>query len=240
MKALSIALSLSFATLLIGAMTSGAFTSQTKLGQSEEQKLIKQEGETIIKYFVRKAKTQGLTKIVIPEPEVRLAAIPRNLDEALSRFSIVIGRPLQKTSLVNEDGYGISTFYKMKIIEVLSKSDKKFCCENLIKIPGQLAEPMAGEIYLASSGGTVTVDGIELTQREWTDELSIDHNYLLFLSQNISEKVNTVDLGREVLYKIDSDGMIDTNFKEPNSITNQIRSEYGNSISSLKNSIKSK
>src|SRR5262245_39869133 len=129
MKALSIALSLCFATLLIGAMTSGAFTSQTKLGQSEEQKLRKQEGETIIKYFVRKAKTQGLTKIVIPEPEVRLAAIPRNLDEALSRFSIVIGRPLQKTSLVNEDGYGISTFYKMKIIEVLSKSDKKFCCE---------------------------------------------------------------------------------------------------------------
>jgi hypothetical protein len=261
MKTLLIVMSICVATLLIGAMASGAFTNRPKQDQSAEQKtkkeskqdlseeeykkllaehrIEKEDGETKIKYFVRKAKILGQTKIVIHGP-IDVPEIIPTLDEALSRYSVIIGRPMQKTSLINDDESGISTFYKLKIVEVLSKSDKKPCCKNYIKLPSQLAEPVTGQIYLYSAGGIVTVDGIEITQREWTDELKLDHDYLLFLSQNLSEKVNTVNLGREVLYEIGSDGIIDTRSKQPNIITDQIRNIHSNSTNLLRSYIKTK
>ncbi|MBO0720733.1 MAG: hypothetical protein J2P41_07920 [Blastocatellia bacterium] len=195
-------------------------------------------GETVIRAYVRKAITLGLTRIEIPLPESRPVVFPTSLDEALSRYPVIIGRPVEKMSQVDQGEYGIETFYKIQIINVLySEGHRKPCCGDLIKIPNQ-AEPSTGEICLYTPGGTVTVDGIEIRQRIWTGELTIGQDYLLFLSQDLSEKVNMIYLGKEVIYKVDQNGLIDTSSVEPNAITRDISSKCGNSVDSLKSYIK--
>src|ERR1044072_9100864 len=95
-------------------LTSSLFLLNTK---STIQDQSKDRGK--LSWYAAKAKAKGQREVVIRAPLIDYA-VPRDLDEALAYYTLVIAEPLEQRSYVEDDERAIRTWYKFRLLEELS------------------------------------------------------------------------------------------------------------------------
>lgn len=188
---------------------------------------------TTLEARIKPAKERGLKKVVFPTPQSRPAALA-GLEDALTRFAVVIAEPIEKITL-RLDPWSIHSFYRLKILERLNDAPAWDCCVSK-DMSDQLPALDEGELYLQVYGGTVMIEGIEVTIREKFRPV-LHEKHLLFLSQNPSKKMALVSLGPRGVFFIREDGKPRSIVKEPNPLKQDIEQKYGNSIHRLKEAL---
>jgi hypothetical protein len=106
------------------------------------------------------------------------------LDKALQDYTVVVAELItSKSYLANSDG--ATTWYKFKIIDPLSERYANYCntCPDVPEVPEDLSPVNYNEFVLPTSGGTVNVDGVEVTVDSGSEPVFENgKKYLLVLS----------------------------------------------------------
>lgn len=240
------ALVLSIISLVAGAaIVITASNAQRKSPQQQISDLEEKEKRAglMLKEHVKLAKLRGQQKLFIPKSyNASFYPSVRNVDVAAAVYTIVIAQPTAMTSRLNDQGQ-IVTSYKFRTIEVLSEpASQKFPFTFSGSFPPELQPFGEGEFLLTTSGGTLEVDGIEVTTKYDDFELfSLNGKYLLFLDFDTTKKMGGMDMGPLSALGVKEDGSMATlDNQESHEIKQVINSRFGNSIERLKNHLQNR
>ncbi|HKP73814.1 MAG TPA: hypothetical protein VJT82_12805 [Pyrinomonadaceae bacterium] len=202
--------------------------------KSSSQQNVNERGT--IAWHVQNAKKSGKKQVEIPAPIPIYAAV-NGLDDALARFTTVVAQLVEMKSYV-QDRSKIVTWYKFRVLEYLSQPPQSECpdCLNDIVIPEELRPLQADEFVVSDVGGSVLVDGVEVSSRdsEFRQSFSLSQKYLLFLSLDSSRRVGSLNIGPSAIFTIDSDDVLAPVTKRPHPIGQDIEKTSRNSLSRVK------
>jgi hypothetical protein len=178
-------------------------------------------------------KAKGGTQVSLPAP-IPMYDDVNDLNEALSLYDAVVAHPTDKISVI-ADERNVMTFYKFKIDEVLSRREsmKASCC-GAEKPPVDLPPLKPKEFYLRAGGGTVLLDGINITVEEEFGDLLKHRKYLLLLSLDPSSNIGLVKLGTSGVFALDSEDVLEPLNKNPDMLSRQLQEQYGKSLTRLR------
>ncbi len=197
------------------------------------------EDPTTIKARAKKERAKGARKAHFPAPVIEYAT-GIDLDTALSQASVFLVEPVDKTSLV-VDPNTIGTFYRLKVIETISSAEPSSCCQpSDSEFPGELPPLNENEMYLAGIGGTVMLDGMEVTVDEALGELIPRHRFLVFLTPTPSRKYSLSKLGPYGIFRVKATGDLEAIVKTPYKLKKEMVETCGCSLEKLKESIKNR
>jgi len=155
----------------------------------------------------KRAKDEGKGMVTLPGPDIDYAGVDMGLDEALRDYSVVIVEPIEsKSYMVDSDN--IETWYRFRIREMVSQRDPKSCdtCSPPTASPQDMAPARSGEFLLAISGGTVTVDGVQVTMTNGSiPRFENGKEYLLFLSL-MPSGVAVLGSGPSAVFRVNEGG----------------------------------
>ena len=153
--------------LLFGLGASGLLNTGTQkkdnVGWEEKRSLEELENRSL-KAIARRMKAEGKGKATIPGYRVDYPGMEMTLDEAVRDYSVVVGELIESKGY-SSNSYGIRTWYRFKITDPISEKHADFCpaCPEPPEIPEDFSHPGPDEIVLATGGGVLNVDGVELT-----------------------------------------------------------------------------
>lgn len=217
-----------------------AFTGSLGQKQKINPRLPGDENDpTTIKGKIKRAKEKGDRRITIGT-DIPLLVEVSNPMEASAEYSVVMVKPVDKTSMVIDSG-NISTFYKVEVVEMLTQGKPCSICFPEI-MPDGLPVLSDNEMYILVGGGTVTMDKIEIYQEEQFGGFDMSEQYLLFLAHDPSKRIGMVTIGAGGIYHIRPDGslkaVIDPIHPGKNSFQLEVE-QRGQSIDRFKAAIKS-
>lgn len=197
------------------------------------------ESPGTLKWHVKRAKERGEKEVKVATPIYNYATVT-GLDEAAAHYYIYIAQPLESKTITSSPK-NITTWYKFKVIEDLSRENLQVCstCSSVINPPEEMLPLKANEILIPKAGGTIDIDGIRVTKEENDfPQFSMSHTYLLFLDLDRSRKVGRFSMGPNGVYKIDSNDQIRSVNEKPRRLKDEIKNLYGNSLTQLKKKLK--
>jgi hypothetical protein len=145
--------------LLFGLGASGLLNPRT-----QKKDIVDWEEKRSLKSIARRMKAEGKRKGDIPGYYVDYPGMDMTLDEAVKGFSVVVAHLIESKSYsINSNG--IRTWYRFQITDPISEKHADFCptCPEPPEIPEDFAHPGPDEIVMATGGGVLDVDGVELT-----------------------------------------------------------------------------
>jgi hypothetical protein len=139
-----------------------------------------------ISWHVKKAKLKGEKQVTLSPFRVDYPGGGSDLPEALSYFSVAVVQPVASvTGTVND--YSVTTWYKLKILEYLSKRDTPcITCPTLEQVPQSLLPINQDEVVLNMAGGSYLIDGVNVITPSNHLPLEKSKQYLLLLSTTSS------------------------------------------------------
>ena len=192
--------------------------------------------------YAREAKARGLQRITIPAKRFSYDGEMAGLDEALSDHSLVVARAVEKRSLLTRADL-ITTWYKFKISDTVlkRKASPSDCTECTPPAPPQEMLPLAhDEILVPKIGGTVIVDGVEVTMvNSVFPDYKMAQDYLLLLSE-VTREVANVRAGALGAFTISADGTLESIDKKSNRIEQDLKKRFKGSLHELKKQLKEK
>lgn len=218
--------------IIIGAITA--------LSIKRQQAKKEQEERGTVSSLVKQAKANGTQEVVLPIPEVNYGGSDTDMDKALLNYKVVVAEPIEQRSYYDGSS-SVSTWYKFRIVEVLSKNEPPPCSECFIGEPPSEMLPLnSDEFLLGKLGGTVLIDGVRVTTPDGLRYPGFKRNkrYLLFVSIDTSGVARTV-AGPAGVFTIDEDGSLKPINKEPHPLKEDIKNKFDNSIDKLKQRSKS-
>ncbi|HYG10146.1 MAG TPA: hypothetical protein VD835_09380 [Pyrinomonadaceae bacterium] len=230
-------------SLITLAVVVGTYTtSVTK--QEKNQKIValeksKERGK--LAWYAEYAKAKGETRISKPAPLVEYVTEVTDINEVMSHYNLLVVQPVERRSYAQGDAR-IITWNKFKIIEDLSRSRIKQCSDCTIQgiAPAEMLPLQSDEILVPKYGGTITIDGVEITMVE-TDFPQFDPSkkYVLFLEADASGLWGRIMVGPGGVFTLhDNEKLIPINSRE-HSLKTIIQQDYDNSFSELKVKVKS-
>lgn len=186
---------------------------------------------------VKAEKAKGLNKVQFAAP---LLEYPDriDLDTALAQTTVVIAEVINKNSRV-VDSHTIATFYRLNIVETLSKPDETACCNPKDEdFPTDLPPLNDDEIHVVGIGGTVILEGVEVTMKEDFEDLVPGPRFLLFLSISPSGKYGSLRIGPRGAFKITPGSDLEAIVEKPSPLQEQIKQRHGNSMVRFKDALK--
>jgi hypothetical protein len=207
--------------------------------QAAEQiaELEKAEDRGSVKWYARLAKAKGQNRISKASPESSYADDVRDLNDALRYSHMILGVPLEKQSLPYGET-GVITWYKFKIVEKLSHKELKPCdCmpDNLVA-PQEMFPLSADEILVPRAGGTVVVDGVEITEDDSQfPQFALSTRYLLFLKMDDSRQIGILGLGPTGVFVEQEDDRLEPVSRKSNALSSDITTRFRSSIQLLRN-----
>jgi len=159
-----------------------------------------------LKWHAEQAKKRGAKSIAIGEFPGLEEDI--NMDQALDRYTVITAIPVSSTVGVETDT--ILTWYKFKVLSVLSKAKECHPCNPALSIPSTLLPVSQDEIAIPISGGTATVDGVVITVQAAHPVIEMNQQYLFFLGAMAgSNQVAPIAGGaQEWAFRIDTEGKL--------------------------------
>jgi hypothetical protein len=234
------------ATVLTAAAVIAATTgTHQQKPKNEPEKAVAAETLDIdgsIKAYAQQAKAKGLQRIVIPAPSFSHDGEAAGFDEATSDHSVVVAQAIEKRSLLITPNL-ISTWYKFRITDTLSK--KKIAplkCKDcsLPTPPPEMLPLNRDEILVPKVGGTVIVDGVEVTMVDANSpEYTMAQDYVLLLADRNAEVAN-VRAGALGAFTVKADGTLEPIDKKSNPIQADLKKRFNNSLHDLKQHLKAK
>jgi len=162
------------------------------------------------------------------------------LDEALQNYSVVIAEPIESKSYLAESGDEISTAYKFRILETLSQRNAVLCnsCPSLVDVSEKLQPALYNEFILGLSGGTVTVDGVEVTMvSDRTLKIEDGQRYLMFISFTPGGMARLIG-GPSGLFRITSDESLEAMGNGKHRLAVEIGARFSRNLSRFKEATK--
>lgn len=187
--------------------------------------------ENRLKWYAAKAKEQRITEVQIVSPMVEyLGMASTNLDEAISDYSLVVAKPIESQTIIDETDQ-IVTWYKFEIVEFLSRTDKPACPHCPIPSPPSEMFPVSeNEFVTGKYGGMVEVDGtkIKSIDNQFPD-FETGKEYLLFIAR-YDNGAATIGIGPNSIFTIENDGNLQKFNSSPNAVKEEIEREHGKSL----------
>jgi len=216
-----------------------AFVGNLKISSITKQKRIAEldatERRGTLSWYAKRARIEGKEYLVLPGPLAEYATV-KDVDEALAHFGVVIARPAEKESFV-QNNIEIMTWYKFKIIENLSQKKLPTCavCDPFDgPIPQGLLPLGSNEILMLRYGGTVRIEDVEVTMVDTQiSDFSMAHEYLLFVATDQSGRVDR-GIGPIGIFTVKEDQALEALSKNPNSFTRDVEARYGHSLQLLR------
>jgi len=185
-----------------------------------------------IKWHARQARLKGKKEVTLLPPAIDYAGGAVGLNEALSFYTVVVAQPVAEKS-VSLDGNTVSTWYKIKVIEVLSHGDGKCPVCPSFDPPDDMLPLNKDELFVNKLGGAIQVDGVKvITHDPSSAPLSFSNKYLFFLSIEPSG-VATIGGGPAGIFHIDDEEKIRA-LTDHSALKRDIDSRLGRSLSKLK------
>lgn len=190
-----------------------------------------------LKEIARRSKIEGKTKVRIDGPFLEYPGIDKSLSEAQKQNNIVLAQALDSESLPHGD-FGVRTWVKFKIIETLSGVNKQCnVCTNVPEIPEHFSPVNSDEFVLATSGGTVNVDGVQLTvENRSMTPFENGKKYVLVLSLAPS-RFALLGAGPSGVFQVDDDDALQPINGQARLMQTEIQERFEN-VSKLKSHFK--
>jgi hypothetical protein len=228
------------AFILVGLVVFAASATVYLRGQEQTAEQIaeleKAEDKGGVKWYARLARAKGQNKISMMARKGEYADGVKDLNEALRYYQMILAVPIEKQSRPFEDA-AIRTWYKFKIIEKLSHKLKPCDC-----VPADLVAPQemfplgADEILIPLGGGSVMVDGIEITQDDVEyPQFALTTRYLLFLRTDESGQIGLLGMGPAGIFVEREDDRLEPVSQRTNALAPEIATRFKSSIQLLRN-----
>ena len=216
------------------ATRSGSVAQQ----QSREQQIIEDQRGTLAERAQR-ARARGQRRLVISTPIVPPARV-RDLDQALSYFTVVVAEPIEQRTYPH-DQYDLISWYRFRVVENLTPETHTGCllCSD-IEIPNELLPVNEDEILVPRYGGTLMLDGIEVVQLDRRfPQFIMGQRYLLFLSLDTSRRMGIMQVGPDGTFAVNNGNLqAITNREHP--IRGGLATQHGNSLERLRAHIRAR
>jgi len=190
--------------------------------------------------LAKRAKNEGKTRVEAPGLIIDYAGGNIGLDEALQNYSMVIGEPLESKSYITDSADEIGTAYKFRVLEILSQRNAVFCngCPQVNDVSGKLPPALYNEFLLELSGGTVTVDGVEVTMpSSGMPKFEAGQRYFMFISFTPGGMARLVG-GPSGLFRITSDESLEAMGNGKHRLAVEIAARFSKSLAKFKQKIK--
>lgn len=206
---------------------------------SKVQESIQYPTQDRLQWYAKKTKQEGKNRVSVPGPIIDYAGVDMDFDEAIRDYSGIVGEPVaSKSYIVNSED--VITWYKFRILETLSYKKYVYChtCADIPDVPGEMSPVSPNEFLLTISGGTVIVDGVEVTMENYSiPAFESGKKYLFFVSLTPS-RVAVLGAGPSGIFRVNEDDTL-----EPVRTTNaplnaQIRKRFNLNLSKLKSHVK--
>jgi hypothetical protein len=224
--------------ILLVVLIAGAATSRSGgfLRGSPQQPGQKWEDPTTLQARVRKEKAKGIQKVTFPAPHLEYAE-EINLKDALAQTKVLVADVIDKNSRLL-DSHTIGTFYRLRIVEEVSQPASAGCCDPKdAEFPSDLPPLNDNEIYFVGMGGTLVLEGIEVTVAEDFGELLPFGRYLFFLSPSPSGKFSLGKVGPAGVFRVKSSGHLESIASKSHKLGREIEQTYSNSFVRLKSDV---
>lgn len=194
---------------------------------------------TSLRARVRKEKAKGIQQVTFSGPIVEYAE-GITLNDALADTTVVIADVTEKYSRLI-DSHTVGTFYKLTIIEILSKPSSSGCCgPNDEDLPKDLPALEKNEVYLLGMGGTVIIDDVQVTVTEDFNELLPYRRYLFFISPSASGKLYLNRIGPRGIFTVEPGGYLESLGDRPLKLARELSQRYSNSLSRMRADVRRK
>jgi len=192
-----------------------------------------------LKEIARRSKEEGRTKVTVPAPWVNDPGMSTKVDEALQNYSVVVAEMIASKSYVF-DAYSIQTWYKFRITDTLSKTDAEHCptCPDVPEPPKDFTPISADEFLFATGGGTVDIDGVEVTMNDRSlPVFESGKKYLLVISLTRTG-VALLGAGPAGVFQVADDDKLEAVNRRNYALQAEIRDRFNGKLSELKSHAK--
>lgn len=158
------------------------------------------------------------------------------IDEALSKYSVIVAHPVSSTSYVwSSELQIIGTWYKFAVTESLSPRPHIACDACDTDPPANLLPLSSGQLLIPKYGGSVMINGVTINSID-TDfpAYQTSQSYLLFLNVDQTKGVGNVDGGGVAVYAIGANGVLTPVISLSSALAEDISLRYGNSLTALR------
>jgi hypothetical protein len=186
--------------------------------------------------LAQRAKNQGKTKVAAPGLILDYAGGNIGSDEALQNYSVVIAEPIDRKSYISDSADEIGTAYKFRVLDILSQRNAVFCngCPRVNDVSGKLPPALYNEFLLESSGGTVAVDGVEVTMPSGgMPKFEDGQRFLMFISYAPGGMATLIG-GPSGLFRITSDESLEAIGNGKQRLAVEIATRFSKSLSRFK------
>jgi hypothetical protein len=221
--------------LLIGLSAKSLLNTDT-----QKSAPVKWEDKNSLKEIARRSKEEGKDKVTIPGPFVEYPGMNMKVDGALRDYTVVVAEVITSKSYVF-DSYGIGTWYKFRITDALSERNPEYCptCPEAPEAPKDFTPINSDEFLLATGGGTVNIDGVEVTVNDRSLPVFESGNkYLLVISLTPSG-VALLGAGPAGVFQVADDDKLEAVNKLNYPLQVEIRQRFAGKLSELKSHVKS-
>jgi hypothetical protein len=204
---------------------------------SKIQEPIRYPTKDRLQWYATKTKNEGKRKVIVPGPIVDYPGIDMNFNEAVKNYTVLIAEPIESKSYFDSDD--IITWYKFRILDILSPRNYVYCntCPPIPEAPREMSPINPDEFVLAVSGGTATVDGVDITMTNNSlPSFEIGKEYLLFVSVTPSG-VAMLGAGPSGIFAIGNDGSLEAVDKNNRPLKAEINQRFKLKLSVLKSSL---
>lgn len=198
----------------------------------------KWEDRNSVRAVARRNKAKGASRIAISGPIIDYPGLNSGVDDLLRNYSVVIAQPIaMKGYLVNS--HSIGTWYKFRISEAISLKPPRYCntCPELGTPPEELGSTLSNEFLLTVDGGTLLIEGVEVTQSSASiPRFEEAKNYLLFLSF-LPGGVARLAAGPAAIYRVQDNYRFDGIDTHKYRAYEEVKNRFKSRLSMLKSQI---
>ncbi|MGH9962010.1 MAG: hypothetical protein ACREBC_33590 [Pyrinomonadaceae bacterium] len=216
----------------------GSFTTRSLMQQREKESWQGWKERNTLKSISKRAKQQGRQQVIIPAPDFDYLDNSSDLDQVLFSYSLVLAEPIEeRTYAVGDDG--ILTWYKFRILESLSRRPAAPCdgCPQT-SAPHDLLPPNNDEFLVGKAGGSIFVDGVQLTMVDsHFPAFQKSRKYLLFVSLSPTGLAR-VAAGPSGVFSVNDDGSFEPITKDAHPIRSEMRARFNSSVIKVKHHFK--
>jgi hypothetical protein len=182
----------------------------------------------------QRARHEGKTRTVIPSPRVDYAGANVSFDEALQNYSVVIAEPLGSVTYLRDENH-IVTWWRFSIKEVLSAKPPFDCdtCPKPSQRPTDFAAPKDDELLIAKLGGTITMNGVEVTMSPDIPDFNLNQSYLMFVNRT-SSGVAILAGGPTGIFEVGNQGQLKHFGRQDAQLRADVQDRFGLNIARLK------
>jgi hypothetical protein len=212
----------------LSQLSSKNSTRLKNLEQKENQRSI------TIRERIELAKLRGDKQVLAPgtislHP---VAKTPEELEKLLSGYSLILAEPVGQFGYLG-DLNTINSWYKFKILDLINEAPPKQTFARR-ELPQELLPLKSDEFLVPIPGGTVTVEGVKVTQRDQNfPPFDQTKRYLLLVSLDPSTKIAEMALGSQSALILNADNSLNAH-SDQQLLQQTIKRFHNSSLDQLK------